>query len=1035
MAELLSVRERVVALLGEVSDVEDAVVRAERRYEGKSYAVAYVDLADDVVGRAQYLHEFQERILGDDFFGTSGDLRWNKYLFIVAGPKSRSHGDFEAAKAAIESDKEYARKRVVSEMELEALLSAASHFTPSTTDKDFNVVSEWEKRLAVADLDELLDRPVRKEVLERIGLRTAKRVPVNDKSLVLSPADSLLAKSWLASISIDRFRPVHDGRSYKFGQVTLILGANGTGKTSLLEAIEFFYCGHNRRPTGSTTPKISGHLTGSREPVPAPTESARIKARCFSWYNRDERLAKSILGAFTRYNFLDTDAAFRLSTEIEPTEIPNDLSRLLVGSDAAAIWDYLSKISPEVETAYERAILTTDDVQQKLDSARKELSELQSRPSNAKALTEAFRASLGSLRWRAAVASDPLVTAHEVKPLQTLLGHLQALLAAGTDAVSIDAIARRGQEIAVALSEAGPLETRRIEHASEVKRIAERAVASERAAQTLERWLPYVLGGFSAARARLVAAKAVADLALGRLGLHATGGVPEVPDSYAATPLNVALEGAVANVEVAKTQVSNLEKLSATFSTAAAARAQAAYQLQSAARALFESGHPPDDCPICHAKYVPSELSALVAGITSVFENKDEANQVAAQLSAARQDLDRLQGWVSYFQSLQRIAIAIGLAPHAACGAIPQHLVRLRSESAIASSELVQANKDWDQLAGSGLTTSQHDLLRQDVALILRSPDSELEVAKIKDEQGRLLGDATALRELERAQLALLSDITAQLAEMSARLSTGTWQTRAFATGGMQALLTMQQEVTSLQDRSRSLLELIDIDGAASLADANLAVVAATRIHGEATQAASNESSASVTISSLTERIDQLDRQLSRASDKAKNYLAARDALASLATECSLERATQKSLETIGSQINEIFGRIHSPNEYEYVGRGNVLLQTSTTKHARTLEQVSTGQRAAFALSVFLAMNRSAAVAPPVLLIDDPIAHIDDLNALSFLDYLRDLAVNSNRQIFFATADNRIAALFERKFSFLAESFQTIRLARTSVSP
>ena len=169
---------------------------------------------------------------------------------------------------------------------------------------------------------------------------------------------------------------------------------------------------------------------------------------------------------------------------------------------------------------------------------------------------------------------------------------------------------------------------------------------------------------------------------------------------------------------------------------------------------------------------------------------------------------------------------------------------------------------------------------------------------------------------------------------------------------------------------------------------------------------------------------------MERASEQAKNYQAAKGVLELLRTECSLERATQESLDAIGSQINEIFSRIHAPNEYEYVGRGEVLLRTFAAHENRTLEQVSTGQRAAFALSVFLALNRCATAAPPVILIDDPIAHIDDLNALSFLDYLRDLAVNSNRQIFFATADTRIASLFTRKFSFLGESFQTIPLMR-----
>ena len=137
------------------------------------------------------------------------------------------------------------------------------------------------------------------------------------------------------------------------------------------------------------------------------------------------------------------------------------------------------------------------------------------------------------------------------------------------------------------------------------------------------------------------------------------------------------------------------------------------------------------------------------------------------------------------------------------------------------------------------------------------------------------------------------------------------------------------------------------------------------------------------------------------------------------------------ALDAIRLQINDAFGRIHSPSEYEYAGGNEHLLQTRDGHTSRTLEEVSTGQRAAFALSIFLALNLTAKSAPQLMLIDDPIAHIDDLNALSFLDYLRDLAVHSRRQILFATADSRIAALFEKKFAFLGTAaFQKIELTR-----
>lgn len=1029
MEELQSTRQKVTTLMGDVTDVEEAVVRAEHRYEGKCYAVAYVDLADNVVGRAGQLQDFQERILGDEFFDSPGDLRWNKYLYIVAGPKSLKHEGFEKAKVTIESDKEYARKRVVSEEELEVLLGAAQHFTPSTARKEFNVVGEWEKRLVAVELDELLDRPTRKEVIERIGTRLAKRVPVTDKTLTLNPADTSLAKKWLASISIDKFRSIHDGKSYRFGQVTLIVGPNGAGKTSLLEAIEYFYCGHNRRQGNSGTPRISGTLVGN-VPVMASTEAGRIRARCFNWYNRDEQRAKSILSAFTRYNFLDTDAAFRLSTELEPSEIPDDLSRLLVGADASKIWDYLTKISPEVEIAHERTNIKVSDCRKNLATVQKELEDLQERPSTSKTLTEAFRAALESLQWKAPKAATPLATWDEANGFQEVISHIQAILAAGSAATSLNAISARVCELDSALAEAHPIDNDRARLEQEGRTLAEQALASERASQTVDRWLTYVNAGFSAAYARGIKARTAADTALGRIGMYANGNIPEVPEQYGTTSLDSALEGARLNVRNAAANVANLEGLSAKFGTAASMRAEAARQLREAALASFDAGHPRDDCPICRTRYLPQELIVLVDKITSALEQPSELTTITVQLSEARKNLEYWQSCEKYFEYLQQVAAAINVEKSSHCSAVPARLVELREELAKANSELETANRDWARLSGSGLTTTEHDLLRDEIFKIFSTSVDELNVLVLEEKRSKLQKAGAVIRQEEAEKRELQNRLSEQLAKVSAKAVVVGWNTRAPKDGGMNALSILKSEITSIRNRADSLQRFMTVDGETPLVDLNVGVVATDRIHSEAMQAIKIESTASASISALKQQVEQLSKQLNEALRKSANYKIATDALELLRSECSLERATQESLAVIGSQINEIFSRIHAPKEYEYVGQGETLLHTPATQEKRTLEQVSTGQRAAFALSVFLAMNRSAASAPPVILIDDPIAHIDDLNALSFLDYLRDLVVNSNRQIFFATADTRIASLFTRKFSFLGESFQTIKLAR-----
>jgi DNA repair protein SbcC/Rad50 len=129
-------------------------------------------------------------------------------------------------------------------------------------------------------------------------------------------------------------------------------------------------------------------------------------------------------------------------------------------------------------------------------------------------------------------------------------------------------------------------------------------------------------------------------------------------------------------------------------------------------------------------------------------------------------------------------------------------------------------------------------------------------------------------------------------------------------------------------------------------------------------------------------------------------------------------------------KIATIFLQIHAPHEFKDLRlNGQVLLERQTGVMAK-VNTISTGQRAALALSIFLGLNSSVAGRAPWILFDDPIVHVDDLNVVSFLDMLRDLVLQGDRQIFFATANSRVGDLFARKFDFLGENFKDFRFQR-----
>lgn len=91
--------------------------------------------------------------------------------------------------------------------------------------------------------------------------------------------------------------------------------------------------------------------------------------------------------------------------------------------------------------------------------------------------------------------------------------------------------------------------------------------------------------------------------------------------------------------------------------------------------------------------------------------------------------------------------------------------------------------------------------------------------------------------------------------------------------------------------------------------------------------------------------------------------------------------------------------------------------------------QMSTGQRMALAFSVMITLHMRAANAPNFLMLDEPVANLDDMHVLNLIDLLRELAIGGT-QIIITTADSHMAKFLRRKFSFLKEEYSHFELSR-----
>ena len=145
-----------------------------------------------------------------------------------------------------------------------------------------------------------------------------------------------------------------------------------------------------------------------------------------------------------------------------------------------------------------------------------------------------------------------------------------------------------------------------------------------------------------------------------------------------------------------------------------------------------------------------------------------------------------------------------------------------------------------------------------------------------------------------------------------------------------------------------------------------------------------------------------------------------------------LETYSQEFIRQNIEQISRIFLSLHLPQEFSGLAMVERELVGVRGGENVPVVNMSTGQRTALVLSVFFQLHLSNSAAPDFLLIDEPVANIDELNVLSLMDFLRELVISHGKQIFFTTASRNVAQLFRRKFSFLGEDFQRLDFLRKS---
>lgn len=225
----------------DLEGVGPGLFRGVDRFGSREYAIRYFDLNDQLSTIAPSLKRYQEEVLSQMYFSTqvATDLRWNHYLYFVTSDEKARQSEFKRLKAMVEADREYARKQVIQEDDIPTILAQESPVRPAGT-LPMDLATTWTTTLDQHGLGFILDDDISvPHAVRRIASGTKDKTARAVSPMALLPAEKAAASHFIKRLTITGFRPQPEQKDHLLGRVNLIVGSNGVGKTSLLEAIEF----------------------------------------------------------------------------------------------------------------------------------------------------------------------------------------------------------------------------------------------------------------------------------------------------------------------------------------------------------------------------------------------------------------------------------------------------------------------------------------------------------------------------------------------------------------------------------------------------------------------------------------------------------------------------------------------------------------------------------------------------------------------------------------------------------------------------
>lgn len=1009
--------------VAEVKGFED-VVRGESLYKNLPLAIYYLDYSNREIV-PDNLDNYQERLLSSDYYKNSGSLQWNYYLVFIRNEIN------EDLKREIEQNDIYSRKYVLSRNELESFFE----YKKSESEIKTDIVIRWKEMLSRASLKDVFTKKNYKDSVDDFLFGDKNDIDIDYKDTTDQHAKTKI--EIVNNLQLEpSFRRYPIKRRFSFSKVNLIYGINGSGKTSILDALELVICGKSARyyELSEQPRSIKMSYNTKSEDVYTPKDYRKYRERDNFWYKNSYVQGNNLQLGFNRYNYFNEEAGFKIK-ETQVYDYKEKFESLALGYEFSYIIERLKGFRKRFQDKKREYDNKFKDERLIISESKKQIEQLKKGFADPDKLLGELQSLLTEIRWN---EKAYIKIKTDYSSLESSLSKAKSIL---TDILKID-INIDSNNYQTWNSRIGYLEKliRQVEvNREQIEKIEKELVKKDKEKDLIKE----VLGLLNRFNEYFITEEVKKIIGLDKRLKNKTseyGFLNDIKEKASKVnwvkigdeekSLKEKLEFHSKTIEetekIINEKKSNLKSVKRNLDRLT----EVITEIKLLGKEYLKIQTDTKECPLCGAIYDNSELIEKIEFVKKEIKDNGEIELLSNQIKELQSILDKHESEYSELEKLENIArfyYKNENFKNQSLKLIIKDIKKVGESLVSLKKEIEKENNLKSQLNILGFSEKQLLSIEEDLINNYGYSSKELRENELKK----------TISEAENIYKQILSEIKQNDLKKN--------ELNEIISG----IIKKYNEEISISDRIKSIKN--------ELRDLKKGISYMNELKSHINYSEDNELSLiSLKINQVdelferykenktqSEHFDFLDRSISKSRIRInkeiepvlKKLEEGLDVIEKILKEDDRDKLLKEFFDDNDQQIQEIFQKIHSPREFSNVkffkSDQDIILERSNGEYSN-INEISSGQRTALALSIFFALNKKLKNGPNLLMFDDPVTYVDDMNILVFLDYLRELVIKENRQLFFATANMKLANFFEKKFDFLRSrnEFNNIILER-----